>query len=560
MRRVEMRGQALDVLAQTYYRILIINLTTDTHIDLQVAEKDELASIGYAPKISDWLTGVANAGQVHPADKRKYLQFTDIHNLQDYFRTGKTYACFNYRRKVNDEFRWVTMEFMPTEEYTDDNQVLLLSIKDVHDSFVVEMTEKDMITGGCNRRGFLRQAREILAKSDDTQSFALIHFNISGFKAINEFFGTEGGDEVLHNVYQHIFSSFLQPFLVGRMHGDHFSCLADANVIDYEKLAAMCKTSHTRGGKTIGIDILCGVYLIDDKSISVSTMCDYARLAKNNIVDQYLQPYAVFDKSMRRDYILQMEVRGRALEALEKEEFTVYYQPVFDAKTEELVSAEALIRWKYPEFGMLSPGIFIPALEESGHISKVDYFVINKVQQLLADRSSQKKPIVPISVNLSWMDFYDEKMMGAIIENVRNTEDMKLLPRFEITETSYAASHEREEDMIMSLHEAGGKLLLDDFGSGYSSFSTIRDYSFDIAKIDMGFVRQIGESNNVKSILHSLIDMFHHMDIKVIAEGVENEMQLEFLRNHGCDYIQGYYFSKPLPQEEFEQLLDKAGR
>lgn len=560
MQTEKLRAEMLRALHETYYIIFCVNLTTDSHVQLQLSEKDTKAAEWYAEKLSDWLMGFGNSGSVHPDDKQKYMCFANLPYLRQYFREGKNYACCNYRRKVGDEFRWASMEMIPTPEYTHDNQVVLLCIKDVHDGFVVDVTEKDTVTGGCNRKGFLRQAKEILKNSEEGEKFSVVAFDISGFKAINEAFGSEGGDELLHSTYHHIRSCFLKPLLVGRLHGDDFVCLTNMQDIDYDKLFAMSKMNFVQGEKTVEISILSGVYEIEDKSIPVSTMCDYAEMAKKNIVDQYVQPYAVFDKEMRRNYILQTELRARAVEALESGEFRVFYQPVYDAKTGELASAEALIRWEYPVFGMLSPGVFIPALEESGHISKVDAFVIKEVQKLLARRVDEERNTVPISVNLSWMDFYDEKMMEGVIDNVRTTVDAKLLPRFEITETSYAALQHGDGNIINSLHDAGGKLLLDDFGSGYSSFSTIRDYSFDIAKLDMGFIRQINESNHVKSILHSLIDMFHHMDIKVIAEGVEDEEQLAFLRRHNCDYIQGYYFSKPLPQDEFEILLDKNER
>lgn len=550
--------EALSRLSRIYYKIVLANLTTDTHVDIKHEEDNVAVENGYdAESLSDWLYSAVKMNGVHEADKEKYLQFIDLDRLRDIFKTGETYCCCRYRLKINDEYRWLSMEMIPAASYSHEDQQIYIYLKDIQDDFSTEIGEKDLTTGGLNRQGFFRRAQKILTDSNEDQRFAIIVFDMIGFKAINELFGTKGGDALLHEICSRIRNSFLKPVLVGRLHGDHFACLLEQEHLNYEELSSFCKYTFTYEEKTLAVDIRCGICFVEDKTILVRTMCDYARIAKKQIVDLYMEPYAIFNPSMRVDYILQSEVRGRILEALENNEFEVYYQPIYDAQSGVLASAEALIRWHHPDKGMISPGIFIPVLEESGHISKLDHFVADHVAKYLQARAKEGKITVPISVNLSWMDFYDKKMMKSIIEQVRDNKNPNIPPRFEITETSYAALRNREEEAIVSLRNAGSKLLLDDFGSGYSSFSTIRDYSFDIAKLDMGFVQQIGKGEKIKSIIHSIIDMFHHMNVKVIAEGVENETQLDFLRRHGCDYIQGFYFSKPLPQDEFEKLLDE---
>lgn len=552
------KDEALSRLSRVYYKIVLANLTTDTHADIKHEEDNVAVENGYdAESLSDWLYSAVKMNGVHEVDKEKYLQFIDLDRLRDIFRAGETYCCCRYRLKINDEYRWLSMEMIPAASYSHEDQQIYIYLKDIQDDFSTEIGEKDLATGGLNRRGFFRRAQKILTDSSEDQKFAVIVFDMIGFKAINELFGTKGGDALLHQIGTHIRSSLLKPVLVGRLHSDHFACLLEQEFLQYDELSSFCKYTFTYEGKTLAVDIRCGIYFVEDKTILVRTMCDYARIAKKQIVDLYMEPYAIFNPSMRVDYILQSEMRGRILEALENNEFKIYYQPIYDAQSGVLASAEALIRWHHPDKGMISPGIFIPVLEESGHVSKLDHFVAEHVAKYLQKRAEEGKITVPISVNLSWMDFYDKKMMKSIIEQVRNNKNPNIPPRFEITETSYAALRNREEEAIASLRDAGSKLLLDDFGSGYSSFSTIRDYSFDIAKLDMGFVQQIGKGEKIKSIIHSIIDMFHHMNVKVIAEGVENETQLDFLRRHGCDYIQGFYFSKPLPQDEFEKLLDK---
>ena len=193
-------------------------------------------------------------------------------------------------------------------------------------------------------------------------------------------------------------------------------------------------------------------------------------------------------------------------------------------------------------------------------ISELDFYVLKKVWQFINDRCENNKFVVPISVNLSWMDFYDEIMMQKILKEMDRFKEngREHMARFEITETSYAAIRENRSGILESLRIKNAKILLDDFGSGFSSFGMLQDYDFDILKIDMSFIRKIGENPKTKSIVHSIIGMAHEIGIKTVAEGVETEEQVSFLRQSGCDYIQGYYYSKPLPEEEFVEFLEKA--
>lgn len=555
----EMHGrEALMMLSDIYHKILKINLTMDTYEEIKVIQSEVNTENGYSDKISDCLKGLVESAHIHPDDVEKYLLFVDIENLRGAFRDGKTYICCHYRRKIDDEFRWVSMELVPAPEYRHDDQAVYLYIKDIHDEFVADMENKDFLTGAFNRQGFLREARLFLDAADEEKEYAVVLFNVKGFKGINEYFGTKGGDEVLRAIYKYFKNSPLQPIMIARTDGDHFICLVDQENLDYDILPELCKINFSKDNKTIQLYIRCGIYLIKNRSIHISTMCDYAKIAISHIFDEYIKSYAVFDASMRTNYIIRSEIQGRIQEALENREFEVYYQPIYDARTGVLTSAEALIRWNYPGKGIVSPGIFIPVLEESGQITQVDHFVLNEVRRFYEEHKKEGKHIVPISINLSWMDFYDSEMMDAIFDSLRN-DNYDIQPRFEVTETAYSAMSANETNLIAALREAGAEVLLDDFGSGCSSFSTFSTYDFDIVKLDMGFVQKIGTDSKIKSIIHSIIDMSHHMNAKVIAEGVETKNQLDFLSRHDCDYIQGYYFSKPLPRKDFESMMEREG-
>ena len=167
---------------------------------------------------------------------------------------------------------------------------------------------------------------------------------------------------------------------------------------------------------------------------------------------------------------------------------------------------------------------------------------------------------MPISVNLSWMDFYDNGMMDWLREEFESPAEEEVTLRYEITETSYAALEENRQNILKILRSQGNKIMLDDFGSGYSSFSMLQNYEFDILKLDMGFVRKIEENEKVRKIIRAVVDMSHSIGIEVVAEGVETIGQLDYLKGIGCDYIQGYYFSRPLPEQDFEAMLDEADK
>lgn len=425
---------------------------------------------------------------------------------------------------------------------------------------ITEFSEKDVLTGGYNRRGFIRITERLLNEVPDRTKYAVLFFNVKNFKAVNELFGVESGDVVLQNIFRTLTHSKLSPVITARVESDHFVCLVENKNLDFEELTSVCDNKFVKDGKCMNLIIRCGIFYVEEKPMKISGVIDRAKLAKRYITDEYVQPYMVYDHSMQVAYIDKAKLAGELQEGIAKEQFKVYYQPVIDIKTGKIASAEALIRWIHLDKGFISPALFIPALEENGHISELDFYVLKKVWQFINDRCENNKFVVPISVNLSWMDFYDEIMMEKILKEMDRFREngREHMARFEITETSYAAIRENRSGILESLRIKNAKILLDDFGSGFSSFGMLQDYDFDILKIDMSFIRKIGENPKTKSIVHSIIGMAHEIGIKTVAEGVETEEQVSFLRQSGCDYIQGYYYSKPLPEEEFVEFLEKA--
>lgn len=486
------------------------------------------------------------------SERERFKKCVELSTIKEGLRKDKQYFFTIHETDKTGEVRLKRYSYIYIDERVD---IIVGAREDI-----TEFSEKDVLTGGYNRRGFIRITERLLNEVPDRTKYAVLFFNVKNFKAVNELFGVESGDVVLQNIFRTLTHSKLSPVITARVESDHFVCLVENKNLDFEELTSVCDNKFVKDGKCMNLIIRCGIFYVEEKPMKISGMIDRAKLAKRYITDEYVQPYMVYDHSMQVAYIDKAKLAGELQEGIAKEQFKVYYQPVIDTKTGKIASAEALIRWIHPDKGFISPALFIPALEENGHISELDFYVLKKVWQFINDRCENNKFVVPISVNLSWMDFYDEIMMEKILKEMDRFREngREHVARFEITETSYAAIRENRSGILESLRIKNAKILLDDFGSGFSSFGMLQDYDFDILKIDMSFIRKIGENPKTKSIVHSIIGMAHEIGIKTVAEGVETEEQVSFLRQSGCDYIQGYYYSKPLPEEEFVEFLEKA--
>lgn len=420
-----------------------------------------------------------------------------------------------------------------------------------------EYAYRDLLTGSFNRTGFLQMTNNFLQKCPDRTKYSIMFFDVKNFKAINSLLGTEGGDAVLKQMYKGMSSAELEPIFISRFEADHFVCLVEKDKINISKMMRENNQNLEWNGHNMQFRFRTGICHIDNDS-DITSFVDRAKLSLSYIDDEYLKPYAIFDDRMANNYINAASVTSEFDASMANNEFKVYYQPIMEIATGKIASAEALIRWIHPERGFVRPDLFIPALEKDGFISKLDLFVDRTVNQVMQSWKIQGLPTVPVSINLSWMDFYDQDMINNILEQVAQRVTTPGSVRYEITESSFAALKENRGEVLSALREKGAWLLMDDFGSGYSSLGMLMNYKFDVLKIDMSFVRQLEKNPDVKHIIKMIIDMCHLLGMKVVAEGAETETQVNILREDNCDYIQGYYFSKPLPEEEFKLFLAKC--
>ena len=484
-------------------------------------------------------------------EEKAFLKNIALKTIVSNLKKKDVYEFTVHHIEENGEKRLKKYKYM---YFHKEMEIILAAVEDITD-----ISEYDVITGGYNRQGFVRRCEQIISANSKDDEYRMLYFDIKGFKAINEIFGVQSGDEVIRYVHDMIKKSEIKPLAVARTTTDHFVCLIRREDLNFDALLGLCQLAYTKNGKVMTVYLRCGIYNVDDTSLDINQMYDRAKLAISNIKNEYVTPFVFYEKSLNVAYIDKNEVLGELQRAIKNNEFEAYYQPIFDAKTRKIASAEALVRWKHPERGMVSPGVFIPVLEEHGHISQVDLFIEKSVKKFNEERLQQGKLTVPVSVNLSRMDFFDVEMISTIYNDVENAEELKGLYRFEVTESSYVSVAANNLETLSKMRDLGAKILVDDFGSGYSSFNTITEYDFDIIKLDMGFVKKIGTNKKIEGVTSSLIDMAHYLDAKVVAEGAETEEQVKFLTENDCDYIQGFYFSKPLPREEFEKLLDEQG-
>ena len=506
---------------------------------------DIMENVPYDPFIKE-----VTEQRVLEEEKELFLKNSSIDTIRSKLAKEDEYSFLVHSKDQNGNITLGRFGYAYLNKY---RETVIATVEDVTRDF-----EIDELTGLFKYKGFCIRAAEIIRKNTD-KNYAILYFNIKGFKAVNELFGNEAGDKVLQEFTRHLSNSLLKAVLIGRIAvTDHFLCLVEEKNVIFNEIKNICHIHMILNERKISIHGRCGIYMIQDKSMSVDRMCDQAKLAKQHIRDEYAKPYAVFDEKMKEAYLSKTNAVSVVNHALENGEFCVYYQPIYDAKTGKLASAEALVRWMKPGVGMVSPGLFVPALEENGYISLVDRFMARSVRKFQQERMRKGAPTVPVSVNLSWIDFYDEITMNSVMEDISAMNDDLEMLRYEVTETSWAAMNSKSSGTLRNMREKGVKILLDDFGSGFSSFSTIRDYDFDILKIDMGFVQKLGMDQKVDGIICAIIEMAHHIHAGVVAEGVETEIQRRFLAENGCDYLQGYYFSKPIPEQEFVELLDNT--
>ena len=468
-----------------------------------------------------------------------------------------TLCCKGY----NGETVWVMLKAQVTK-LEDGKAQIYFFVTDItkekeYESALKVNAYQDQLTGMYNRNAFyLYSGRQM---KDNTYDYSVIRINIGGFKLINDIMGREIGDKVLLTIADTLRRVAPENSIYARYHADNFVILAPTSNVDPEEIHDEIKGDINRANIIKhDIQIYIGIYRVEEADVSIEDMVDRAGIACQSINGSYSTHFAYYDESMRQAMVEEQEIRDEARRAIDNNEFVVYYQPVYGIKAKRFVSAEALIRWNHPTKGMISPGKFIPIFERNGFIAEVDIYVLEQVCKYHQKRRENGLEPFPISVNISRMSLYNPQLFDIISDLTEKYGIESKYFRIEITETAYNDNPAQLLETVNKLRDKCFPVLMDDFGSGYSSLNTLKDIPIDLLKLDMKFMQGFENNDRVKTIVTSIARMSRWLNVPMLAEGVETKEQYLFLKSIGCSYIQGYYFSKPTSEREFTEAISQS--
>ncbi len=413
---------------------------------------------------------------------------------------------------------------------------------------MLDNMKMDPLTGLYTKQFFFQKVEEILELNPD-KSYRMICTDIEHFRLINESWGADLGDKTLAYVAEHITDVMPNVLVGGRLSGDVFAFLRENIPFKYNN--SVWK-KFRENAPVPNLVIKYGLSTVD-RSLSVQTMCDHAIEAAKSIKQVYGTPFAEYTDELQNQKQREKLIVDYMDEAIDKDQFEIYYQPKLDLVKNEIGGAEALIRWTHPEFGFLSPAEFIPLFEKNGFITNLDMYVFKQVCKDIRAWLDEGLNVVPVSINLSRRDFENQKLFSIISNIMKNYDIAPDLIHFEITESAFSSNIEQISDIIAKLRENGCIIELDDFGSGYSSLTNLNNMQIDILKIDKSILNE--DSNKDNKVLQFCIQLARILELKTVVEGVETKEQLEELKEMGCDSIQGYYYSKPVPKADFLKFL-----
>ena len=422
---------------------------------------------------------------------------------------------------------------------------------------LISTAEHDRLTGLYTRNFFIEYANR-LYKYHSEMHFDAAVMNIENFHTVNALNGREFGDEVLKCIGSAV-TEFLTETdgIACRFEADNFAIFCTPQP-DYRVLLGRIQEKVNGLTDRVNIHIRMGVKPWQE-GIKPLLQFDQAVAASSIVRGNYKDPLMIYGVEMMEKELRDQRLYNDLKSAVDDYQFKVYYQPKYNVQCDppKLSSAEALIRWIHPDLGFIRPDQFVPLFEGNGVIGIVDHFVWDETARQIKAWKEKYGFTLPVSVNLSRSDVFDpdlkSRLQKLIEDNGLTNDDIKI----ELTESAYTENVSGVLEVIGGLQKMGFVIEMDDFGSGYSSLNMLSDMPFDVLKMDMKFIRNIEGSETDRKLVKLILDIARYLKVKVVAEGVETEKQMKFLRENGCDLIQGYYFSRPLPPEEFEKLIEK---
>lgn len=399
---------------------------------------------------------------------------------------------------------------------------------------------------------FRRNVNNLLLSSE--KKIAFIQFDIRKFKIINDLYGEKFGDEILEFVKDRMAEECREDQYFINLRSDVFMV-----VTEYDKEEDITGLIHKldekiNSYKGVKLYMVYGVYMVEDKNMEQRQMQDRASMArkaaKNSVLNNILFYKEQFKDSLYNRKFIEENMQA----AITERQFMMYLQPKYSIARNEIIGAEALVRWRNPERGMIYPDQFIPVIEENGFIKKVDYYIWEEASRFIKKCQDIGIESCPVSVNVSRIHLRDNECIQVLGDMIDRNGIPKKMLELEITET---AGGQEISKKALQLKEEGYTLLMDDFGSGYSSLDILLETPFDVIKLDRKFMENMMISSKGRLILEQIVSMVNKLELGLLAEGVETKEQTELLQSMGCDQVQGYYYAKPMPEEEFFELLKK---
>lgn len=529
--------------------------TVDFYSLLEMEEDSYLKLEQMIKQGKSFLTEAALHGE------KSYLSFAGIKNMKD----GGIMLAIS-------QDQLLSLYEQDKTTYQNSRQLILLSIvilstillviisllESIRRSRVQELAYYDEITEGINFNGFRKDVLSQLHKSTD-DDYAIVEIAIDRFDYIKEFFGDQEGNRILRFISKVIKENIKEGELFSRFNTDYFvlflKCHSKeelSNRLSYLDIKINRFEEKDKKNDKYELRLHYGIYCIEEDFYDIDVMVSRAYHALLQVKNDRKQPYEFYSGEMQSKIIDEREIEEHMYTALEEKEFLVYLQPKYDLNTGLQVGAEALVRWMHPEKGLMYPGRFIGVFEKNGFIVKLDMYMLDVLCHRLKIWMSKGYRPMPLSINISRLNLFDENF----IDNIESTLEKYGIPanliELEIAEEVVTDNIELLSSLMVRLKEYGFLISMDDFGTGTTSMSTLYNVPVDELKLDRKFLLGAEKTDRGKNVIKSIIELAKRLDIKVVSEGVENKAQAQMLKELGCDMIQGYAFSDPLPIKEYE--------
>ncbi len=541
----------------TMYEELITLNFTKMYYKIFATKKNDFKDIPKEGYIKDNLDDIRML--VHPDDIKSFIDFFNydyiVNDMKERNSHGITKIFRRMKKDGNYGFQRVRLTFVEQEGLKD-----IIALIYLHEVDKINVSAKDALvsplTGLYNNTKFREVANNYLQDRkyiDTNTKLCLMSIDIDEFKLINESFGYQKGDELLISIANKLDRCRrLYGGVVGHINADDFLYLGfyDREIID--EIQSQLKSNADLIDKNLIYKLSFGIYVIDDNSENVASMQDKSAMALKYAKENHLQEMT-FDSKKCNDYVEEFQLISSIRNGLENKEFIFYVQPKYDMKKKKVIGAEALVRWNH-ENTIISPGRFISTMENKGMISDLDTYIWEAVCKFQRNWIDSGKNPIPISVNVSRIDMININVREKLNDLVDKYQIDRKYLEIEITESAYAENYDKIKETIQGLRQDGFRILMDDFGSGYSSLNMLNEIDVDVVKMDMKFLKDI-EENRAKTIIESLIQMVKKINKPIIFEGVETKAHVDLLKKYNVNFVQGYYFYKPMPVEEFREIV-----